>query len=152
MEPTANSEYLNLFSELIKKQIVVLGPDITLAKVRSVGGITIDTAGNVTRIEGDPKALLSKLINQFIELSGMIVKRTMESMLLSYSSLTSAGSLGNAANAGTGKNSSDAKLPPDFSATPVDLSNPLGGLDENKIAELSKMLEGLDKQEETSGA
>jgi hypothetical protein len=84
MNPQVDTDYNKLFSELIKKQMMVLGPDITLAKVKNVTGITVTPAGEVQKIEGDPQQLLQALINQFVELSGMIVKKTMESILTSY--------------------------------------------------------------------
>jgi hypothetical protein len=84
MSPQIDTDYNKLFSELIKKQMMVLGPDITLAKVKNVTGITVTPAGEVQKIEGDPQQLLQALINQFVELSGMIVKKTMESILTSY--------------------------------------------------------------------
>lgn len=64
--------------------MLVLGPDITLAKVRNVTGLTVDIQGDVQKMEGDPQVMLQSLINQFVELSGMIVKKTMESILTSY--------------------------------------------------------------------
>lgn len=70
-----------VFSELIKRQIAILGKDITLAKVKNVPGIEIDSLGNVTALNGDPQILLQELINQFVELSGLIVKKTMESII-----------------------------------------------------------------------
>lgn len=70
-----------VFSEVIKRQMAILGPDITFAKVKNVPGIQIDAAGNVTALNGDSKVLLQQLINQFMELSGLIVKKTMESIL-----------------------------------------------------------------------
>ena len=84
MQPTNETDYKSLFSQLIKKQILILGPDITLAKVAMVTGLTVDINGDVQKIEGDPQLLLQSLINQFVELSGMIVKKTMESILTSY--------------------------------------------------------------------
>lgn len=84
MQPASDTDYKSLFSQLIKKQMLVLGPDITLAKVKNVIGITVDINGDVQKIEGDPQKLLQALINQFVELSGMIVKKTMESILTSY--------------------------------------------------------------------
>lgn len=87
MNPTtsiSDTDYKQLFSALIKKQMLVLGPDITLAKVRNVVGLTVDINGEVQKIDGDPQVLLQSLINQFVELSGMIVKKTMESILTSY--------------------------------------------------------------------
>lgn len=87
MLPTNESDYKKIFSELIKKQMLVLGPDITLAKVKNVSGITVDNNGEVQTITGNPQELLELLINQFVELSGMIVKKTMESILTSYPGL-----------------------------------------------------------------
>lgn len=84
MMPNSDTDYKKLFSELIKKQMLVLGPDITLAKVKNVMGLTVDVNGDVIKLEGDPQQMLQGLINQFVELSGMIVKKTMESILTSY--------------------------------------------------------------------
>lgn len=84
MLPTNDTETKKLFSELIKKQMLILGPDITLAKVKNVPGVTVDANGEVTSIQGDSQQLLQAIINQFVELSGMIVKKTMESILTSY--------------------------------------------------------------------
>jgi len=83
MQPTTETDYKQLFSQLIQKQILILGPDITIAKVKNVPGIVVDQAGSVQSITGDPQALLQALINQFVELSGMIVKQTMESIVAS---------------------------------------------------------------------
>jgi len=80
----SQQDYQKIFTEIIKKQILVLGPDITLAKVRNVQGLEIDSSGQVTKIIGDPQVILQKLIDQFVELSGMIVKKTMESILSTY--------------------------------------------------------------------
>jgi hypothetical protein len=84
MQPNNDTDYKQLFSQLIKKQMLVLGPDITLAKVKNVIGLTVDVNGDVLKMEGDPQQMLQRLINQFVELSGMIVKKTMESILTSY--------------------------------------------------------------------
>lgn len=84
MQPTTDTDYKKLFTQLVQKQILVLGPDITIAKAKNVPGLTIDEAGNVVNITGDPQQLLQALINQYVELSGMIVKKTMESILTSY--------------------------------------------------------------------
>lgn len=100
MQPTTETDYKQLFSQLIKKQMLVLGPDITLAKVRNVIGITVDVNGDVQKIDGDPQSLLQNLINQFVELSGLIVKKTMESILTSYPGMAGmavAGALGGVA-------------------------------------------------------
>ena len=74
-------EYNVLLTELIKKQILILGADITLATVKNVPGIEVDGWGTVTKVTGEPQVVLQNLINQFVELSGLIVKKTLESMM-----------------------------------------------------------------------
>jgi hypothetical protein len=83
MEPKSLGEHQKLLTDVIKKQIVILGPDITLAKARNVAGLTVADDGTVTAITGDPKAITQKLVDQFMELSGLIVKKTMEPLLAS---------------------------------------------------------------------
>ena len=41
MQPQTDGDYQKLLTEVIKKQIVILGPDITLAKARNVKGLTL---------------------------------------------------------------------------------------------------------------
>lgn len=87
MPPKTDGEYQKLLTEVIKKQIVILGPDITLAKARNVKGLTIADDGTVTQISGNPQELTQQLIEQFMELSGLIVKKTMEPLLASFPGL-----------------------------------------------------------------
>lgn len=74
-------DYKQLLTEVIKKQIVILGPDITLSKARNVKGLTVADDGTVTAVEGNPQEVIQSLIDQFVQLSGLIVKKTMEPLL-----------------------------------------------------------------------
>ncbi len=78
---TGEQDYKQLISEVIKKQIVILGPDITLAKARNVPGLIVADDGTVTDMSGIPQEITQKLIDQFVQLSGEIVKKTMEPLL-----------------------------------------------------------------------
>jgi len=84
MQPQGNTDYKKLLTEVIQKQIVILGPGITLAKARNVKGLTIADDGTVTNMEGQPQELIQGLIDQFVQLSGLIVKKTMEPLLSAY--------------------------------------------------------------------
>ena len=84
MQPAANTDYKKLLTEVIQKQMVILGPSITLAKARNVKGLTVADDGTVVNIEGQPQALIQGLIDQFVQLSGLIVKKTMEPLLSMY--------------------------------------------------------------------
>jgi len=83
MDAKSLGDHQKLLTDVIKKQIVILGPDITLAKARNVAGLTVADDGTVTAITGDPKLLTQQLVDQFMELSGLIVKKTMEPLLAS---------------------------------------------------------------------
>lgn len=83
----ADQHYQKLLTEVIKKQILILGPAISLAKARNVKGLTISEDGTVTAISGNPQELIQQLINQFMELSNLIVKKTIEPILASYPGL-----------------------------------------------------------------
>lgn len=87
MPPQTENDYQKLLTEVIKKQIIILGPDITLAKARNVQGLTIADDGTVMQIVGDPQTITQKLVDQFMELSGLIVKKTMEPLLAGYPGL-----------------------------------------------------------------
>jgi len=84
MQPPANTDYKALLTEVIQKQMVILGPSITLAKARNVKGLTVADDGTVVSIEGQPQELIQGLIDQFVQLSGLIVKKTMEPLLSMY--------------------------------------------------------------------
>jgi len=72
---------------MIKKQIVILGPDIAILKAKNVQGLTVEHDGTVTSIEGNPQDLVNQLVEQYVALSGLIVKKAMEPLLSKYPSL-----------------------------------------------------------------
>lgn len=75
-------EYKNLLTEVVRKQIVILGPDITLAKIRKIKGISVDDTGTVTNINLEPQEITKQLTEQFRDLSEEIVKKTMRPIML----------------------------------------------------------------------
>lgn len=84
MEPGTSQDYKKLLTQVIQKQMVILGPTITLAKARNVKGLTVADDGTVVNIVGQPQELIQGLIDQFVQLSGLIVKKTMEPLLSAY--------------------------------------------------------------------
>lgn len=82
--PSAGGDYKKLLTDVIKKQIVILGPQITLAKARNVKGLTVADDGTVSDMQGSPQELIQALIDQFVQLSGEIVRKTMEPLLSAY--------------------------------------------------------------------
>lgn len=84
MQPNNPQDYKKLLTDVIKKQIVILGPQITLVKARNVKGLTIADDGTVTEMQGSPQEMIQALIDQFVQLSGEIVRKTMEPLLTAY--------------------------------------------------------------------
>ena len=76
-----------LISEIIKKQTVILGPEIAILKARSVQGLMVDNDGKVTGVGDNPKETLQNLVDQYVELSGQIVKNALGSIFAKYPDL-----------------------------------------------------------------
>ena len=80
-------QYAELISEVIKKQTVILGPEIAILKARSVPGLMVDNDGKVTGVGDNPKETLQRLVDQYVELSGQIVKNALGSIFAKYPDL-----------------------------------------------------------------
>lgn len=78
------TDYKKVLTEVIQKQMIILGPAITLAKARNVQGLTVADDGTITEMSGSPQVLIQNLIDQFVQLSGLIVKKTMEPLLANF--------------------------------------------------------------------
>ncbi len=77
-------QYVAIMSEIIAKQAVILGPEIAVLKARNVSDIVVDDSGKVTDITGDTAGALQSLIDEYIALSGEIVKNVMKPIFEKY--------------------------------------------------------------------
>ena len=77
-------DYQSLMSDLVRKQMVMLGPQVALSKARTVGALTIGEDGQVTAISGDPHSALEQLAGEYMKLSGQIATTTLQSLLEQY--------------------------------------------------------------------
>lgn len=84
------NNYKKLLTEIIQKQIVILGPDISLMKAQAVAGLKVSPDGSVMEISGNPSDALRRLIDEYVSLSGLIVKTTMEPLLSKYPEISGA--------------------------------------------------------------
>ncbi len=84
---TSNADYKEVLTEIIKKQIVILGPQIAVLKARNVQGLAVSDDGVVTSISGNEQEVLQKVIDQYVSLSGEIVKNAVNSVFAKYPSL-----------------------------------------------------------------
>jgi hypothetical protein len=86
MEPT-NTDYKQMLTEIIKKQIVILGPQIALLKARGVEGLKVSDDGTVLEVNEPEQLVLQKLIDEYVALSGEIVKNAVNSIFEKYPSI-----------------------------------------------------------------
>lgn len=87
MEGENNDKYKALLSEIIAKQSIILGPEISVLKARNVPGLTVSDNGTVTEINGNYREILEKLVDEYVALSGMIVKNALSSVFAKYPEL-----------------------------------------------------------------
>ncbi len=76
--------YKNMLSDLIKKQMIMLGPNVALGTARKVSGITVSEDGTVTDITGEPQVVMEGVANAFMNLSGQIAQMTLKTILEKY--------------------------------------------------------------------
>ena len=77
-------DYKIMLSELIQKQMVVLGPNIAVDTARQVPGLEVGEDGGVTQLAGDPEMVLKSLANEYVTLSGEVARMTLGSTLEKY--------------------------------------------------------------------
>lgn len=87
---STEEDYQNLLSDLVKKQMVMLGPGVALTNARKVSSITVSDDGSVTAISGDPQIALQSLATEYMNLSGQIAQTTLSSLLEKYPSIKQA--------------------------------------------------------------
>lgn len=124
MQQGQNTDYKKLLTEVIQKQMIILGPSISLAKARNVKGLIVADDGNVTDIQGPPQALIQGLIDQFVQLSGLIVKKTMEPLLSVYPD----GAMNHAQPLNVVTPTTDASQEPQANAAQQAINQALGGV------------------------
>jgi hypothetical protein len=77
-------DYKNLINDILAKQAVILGRDIVILKANNVAGLSLDESGNVKEISGNPEEVLQKLVEEYIALSGQIVKNILNPVFAKY--------------------------------------------------------------------
>ncbi len=77
-------EYKKMLTDLIQKQMVVLGPNIALDKARKVAGLTVSEDGSIQGLTGDPQMVLRGVANEYMTLSGQIAQMTLNTLLEKY--------------------------------------------------------------------
>ena len=78
------ADYKKLIAEIIQKQVDILGSDIAVQKAKNVAGLKISDSGEVEDLIGDAPVVLQKLVDEYISLSGEIVKNILGPVFAKY--------------------------------------------------------------------
>lgn len=81
---TSGADYNSLITDIVHKQMDILGPEIAVRIANKVPGLKITNDGKVSSIQGDEQQVLQNLIDQYIGLSGQIVKNILEPVFAKY--------------------------------------------------------------------
>lgn len=84
--------YKNMLSDLIKKQMIMLGPNVALGTAKKVAGLSVSDDGSVTEITGDPQTVLGGVASEYMKLSGQIAQMTLNTVLEKYPTIKGPGS------------------------------------------------------------
>lgn len=74
-------QYKAVLSDLIQKQMIILGPSVALGTAKKVTSLTIAPDGKVTDISGDPISAIKQIAQVYMNLSGQIAQNTLDSIL-----------------------------------------------------------------------
>jgi hypothetical protein len=77
-------DYRNIINDILAKQAVILGQDIVILKARNVSGLNLTSDGKVESIDGKPEEVLQRLVDEYVELSGQIVKNILSPVFQKY--------------------------------------------------------------------
>lgn len=81
----SKEEFIALINEIVQKQAVILGPEIAILKARNVPDLVVDEKGKVIDVQDSQmEKALQNLIDQYVELSGAIVKNALGSIFSKY--------------------------------------------------------------------
>lgn len=80
-------KYKVIMSEMIARQITILGPNLALTRARNVSDMVVSDNGTVTEVKGRPEDALKQLVDQYFYLSGQIVKNALGTIVEKHSIL-----------------------------------------------------------------
>jgi hypothetical protein len=73
--------YQKLLTDAIRKQMIILGAQITLLKVHNIPGLVVTDDGSVASLGPRPEETVTRFLEEFRELSSPLVKKSMQPLL-----------------------------------------------------------------------
>ena len=81
-------DYKKAMSDIIKRQMEIVGPTVALSVAQKVSSVKLSPAGDVLEIIGDPKSALEQVAEAYIAFSGEISKMILKSVMKAYPDIT----------------------------------------------------------------
>lgn len=82
---STTEDYKKLIEEIVAKQMDILGPEMAIRKAENISGLTLNEKGKIASLdEGNAHAILQKLVDEYIALSGAIVKNILDPVFAKY--------------------------------------------------------------------
>jgi len=81
-------DYKKSITEIIKKQMDILGPAAALSIAQKVSAVKVSPTGEVMEIIGNPKSALEQVAEAYIAFSGEISKMILKSVIKAYPDIT----------------------------------------------------------------
>ncbi len=73
--------YQKLLTDAIRKQMIILGPQMTRIKVQNIKGLTVADDGTAEIFSQNPQEIITQFLEAFRDLSIPLVKKTMQPLL-----------------------------------------------------------------------
>lgn len=80
-------DYKNFISDVIQKEMVIIGPQIAYDKASNVAGLSVDTAGTVISLNGDPYLVVKNLLDEYAALSQPVTQSVVFGVAQKYPTL-----------------------------------------------------------------
>jgi hypothetical protein len=74
MNTVSIQEYQTLMTDIIHKQMAILGPSLPIMLSQSIKGLKVADDGKVLSVGSDPEEFLNQLITQYFNISESLVK------------------------------------------------------------------------------
>jgi len=77
-------DYKKSITEIIKKQMDILGPTVAVSIAQKVPAVKVAPTGEVLEVIGDPNSALEQVAEAYIAFSGEISKMILRSVMKTY--------------------------------------------------------------------
>ncbi|MFH1565880.1 MAG: hypothetical protein ABIB98_01620 [bacterium] len=77
-------EYKMAITEIVQKQMAILGPEIALLKAKNIEGLKVNEKGEVLEFKDNSREILQKIVDEYISLSGQVFRNVLAPILQKY--------------------------------------------------------------------